>query len=61
MKGVRSDGSPASDKCLSRKWRIKIIGVEELGLSSDRVAPKTHLLFKKPAMCWELLSVSGIY
>lgn len=58
---TEANHSLANDKYLSQKWMTKIIGVEDLGLRNDRVAPNTYLLFKKPAMCWEILSVSGIY
>ena len=55
VKKMRAEDRLANNKSLSHKWRIKIIVVEDLGSSSERVAQKIYLLFKKPAMHWEIL------
>lgn len=54
VKKMRVEDCLVNNKSFSYKWRIKIIVVEDLGSSSERVVQKIYFLFKKFVMYWEI-------
>lgn len=54
VKKMRVEDRLVNNKSFSYKWRIKIIVVEDLGSSSERVVQKIYFLFKKFVMYWEI-------